>query len=103
MKIGLLFRTALAAGPTSILVMFFGLTMLVALFLDDGRRGYTIELADRLIQLASVLIGKQEGSPLERSSPTRGRAPSCLTRCPSGTDSTPVPAAGRRTAYRRAK
>jgi hypothetical protein len=78
-KIVLLLRMALAAGPASILVLFFGLTILLALFLDVGRRTYALELADRLIKLASVLIDSKVGAPAERSLSAPGAATSALT------------------------
>jgi hypothetical protein len=49
----------LATGiiPATLTVLFAGLIALIALALDSGRRQYALDLADRFVDLASVLAG----------------------------------------------
>lgn len=48
-----------AAGivPATLIVLFAGLIALIALALDSGRRQYALDLADRFVDLAAVLVG----------------------------------------------
>lgn len=59
----------MAAGivPATLIVLFAGLVALIALALDSDRRQYALDLADRFVDLASVLVG-----------PTRPRRPQVL-------------------------
>jgi hypothetical protein len=43
--------------PATLIVLFAGLVALIALALDSDRRQYALDLADRFVDLASVLIG----------------------------------------------
>jgi hypothetical protein len=49
----------LAAGiiPATLIVLFAGIVSLIALALDSGRRQYALDLADRFVDLAAVLVG----------------------------------------------
>ena len=49
----------MAAGiiPATLIVLFAGLVALIALALDSDRRQYALDLADRFVDLASVLVG----------------------------------------------
>ncbi len=49
----------LAVGiiPATLTVLFAGLVALIALALDSGRRQYALDLSDRFVDLASVLVG----------------------------------------------
>jgi hypothetical protein len=49
--------------PATLIVLFAGIIALIALALDSGRRQYALELAERFIDLASVLVG---GTPQRR-------------------------------------
>jgi hypothetical protein len=43
--------------PATLVVVFAGVIAVIALALDSGRRQYALDLADRFIELASVLVG----------------------------------------------
>jgi hypothetical protein len=43
--------------PATLVVVFAGVIALIALALDSGRRQYALDLADRFIDLAAVLVG----------------------------------------------
>jgi hypothetical protein len=43
--------------PATLVVLFAGVIALIALALDPGRRQYALDLADRFVELASVLVG----------------------------------------------
>jgi hypothetical protein len=46
--------------PATLTVLFAGLVALIALALDSGRRQYALDLADRFVDLASVLAGLRQ-------------------------------------------
>jgi hypothetical protein len=43
--------------PATLIVLFAGIIALIALAFDSGRRQYALDLADRFVDLASVLVG----------------------------------------------
>ena len=43
--------------PATLTILFAGLISLIALCLDNGRRQYALDLADRFVGLASALMG----------------------------------------------
>jgi hypothetical protein len=53
-------------------VIFAGLIALVALILDSSRRKYALDLAERFVDLASVLVGGTP--PPRRGAPRRRRS-----------------------------
>jgi hypothetical protein len=63
--------------PATLVVVFAGVIALIALALDSGRRQYALDLADRFIDLAAVLVGV--------STPGRPRMAQPARRGPSGT------------------
>ncbi len=50
-------HVAVGIIPATLTVLFAGLVALIALALDSGRRQYALDLADRFVDLASVLVG----------------------------------------------
>ena len=65
--------------PATLTVLFAGLIALLALGLDHSRRDYALDLAERFVELAAVLVGHstltQSNSHTTRPPPsgTRGR------------------------------
>jgi hypothetical protein len=47
------------ALPALMLVIFAGLLALLGLICEEGRRSYALAYADRFVDLASVLVGRQ--------------------------------------------
>jgi hypothetical protein len=43
--------------PATLVVVFAGIIALIALALDPDRRQYALDIADRFIELAAVLVG----------------------------------------------
>lgn len=65
--------------PAILTVIFAGLVMLIGLCLGESRRAYALEAADRLVDLASVVVG---GRPRPHGAPNksrRGRIPHALS------------------------
>lgn len=54
---GLTLRLIAGAVPALVTAVFAGVIMLVALLTDRDRREYTLDVADRLIELAAVSMG----------------------------------------------
>ena len=61
---------AVGVIPATLTVIFAGLIALIALILDSSRRKYALDLADRFVDLASVLVGGTP--PALRGAPTSG-------------------------------
>ena len=59
-----LLRFAIGALPALLAVVFAGVIALLALLLDTGRRDYALQIADRFIKFAAVLISP--GGPAGR-------------------------------------
>lgn len=51
--------------PATLVVLFGGIVALLALALDDSRRQYALDLADRFVNLAAVLVGNTRLTPLQ--------------------------------------
>lgn len=72
-----------AAGivPATLIVLFAGLIALIALALDSGRRQYALDLADRFVDLAAVLVGvtrPRRPPVLQGAKPRGGPPPSAI-------------------------
>jgi hypothetical protein len=52
-------RAVAGALPALLVVVFAGLLALLGLACGPGRRGYALDYADRLIDLAAVLVGRR--------------------------------------------
>jgi hypothetical protein len=52
-------RFVLGMLPALLTVIFAGVIALLALPLDKGRRQYALQVADRSIKLAAILVGAQ--------------------------------------------
>jgi hypothetical protein len=65
----------MAAGliPATLTVLFAGIVALIALALDSDRRQYALDLADRFVDLASVLVGVTRPGPPEALEATKVR------------------------------
>lgn len=50
-------RFCIGAVPAILVVIFAGIVGVLALLLDQSRRGYALEYADRCVELAAVLVG----------------------------------------------
>jgi len=57
------------AVPALLVVIFTGLLALLALACGPGRRAYALEYADRLIDLAAVVVGRSDRLPPEGRRP----------------------------------
>ncbi len=66
--------------PATLTVIFAGLIALIALALDSDRRQYALDLADRFVDLAAVLVGA-----------ARPRQPRALGTGRRGASSPPAP------------
>jgi len=69
-----------AAGiiPATLTVLFAGLIAFIALALDSGRRQYALDIADRFVDLAAVLVGlirPRRSSVLQAAKPHREPLP----------------------------
>jgi hypothetical protein len=56
-KLERLLRFAIGALPALLTVIFAGVIALLALLLDKNRRDYALQVADRFIKFAAVLVG----------------------------------------------
>jgi hypothetical protein len=50
------------ALPALVVVLFAGLLALLGLACEPGRRAYALEYADRLVDLAAVVVGLRRGT-----------------------------------------
>jgi hypothetical protein len=50
-------RFVLGMLPALLIVVFAGVIALLALIMDKGRREYALQVADRFIKFAAVLVG----------------------------------------------
>src|SRR5262249_58914990 len=57
------------ALPALLLVIFAGLLALLALACGPGRRAFALDYADRLTDLATVVVGRSDRLPPEGRSP----------------------------------
>jgi hypothetical protein len=55
-------RAVATALPALLVVVFAGLLALLALACEPGRRDYALDYADRLVDLAAVLVGRHHPS-----------------------------------------
>jgi hypothetical protein len=81
----------LAAGiiPATLIVLFAGLVALIALALDSGRRQYALDLADRFVDLAAVLVGAtrpRRTQALQTARPYAGPPPGAPATLPFDND-----------------
>jgi hypothetical protein len=64
-------RFLLGSVPALLTVVFAGIIALLALALDKGRREYSLEVSDRFIKFAAVLVGTGQPSSARRPASRR--------------------------------
>lgn len=55
--------------PALMLVIFAGLLALLGLICEEGRRAYALAYADRIVDLAAVLVGRPRKAPESNVAP----------------------------------
>ena len=86
-------HVAVGIIPATLTVLFAGLIALIALALDSGRRQYALDLADRFVDLASVLVGvtrPRRPEPLQAATPHRELPLAAQATLPFGKDLLPA-------------
>jgi hypothetical protein len=85
LPLGRALHVAVGIIPATLTVLFAGLVALIALALDSGRRQYALDLADRFVDMASVLVGvtrPRPPEPLQAAKPHRELPPAARATLP---------------------